>query len=302
MTRKPLSNVPASIRQRLLNNAKASNRPFGELLQLYAMERLLYRLSKSAHAGSFVLKGALMLRVWQSPEARPTMDIDMLGRTGSEESAIAAQVREILAVEVEPDGLLWDASSVRTERFSEGASYQGVRVRFTGELDSARVNIRMDIGFGDVIIPRPEVSELPVVLDLPAPKLLCYSRESAIAEKFEAMLKLGELNSRMKDFYDIWLLCRLSEFDGSILAEAVRQTLRRRGASVSDGITPLSEDFAESKQGEWAAFRRRLGGADAPDRFADMVAVVRSFLGPVVDSLRSGAPFILRWIPPGPWV
>ena len=132
MIQKPVRNIPASIRQRLLNRAKADNRPFNELLQYFAMERFLYRLSKSTHADRFILKGALMLRVWQSPEARPTMDIDMLGRTSNLDTDIVDQVRDILSVEVEPDGLIFDRSTIRTERITEGADYEGIRVRFTG--------------------------------------------------------------------------------------------------------------------------------------------------------------------------
>ena len=301
MNPRPVRNIPASIRQRLLNRAKTSNRPFNELLQYFAMERFLYRLSKSTHADKFILKGALMLRLWQSPEARPTMDIDMLGRTGNEETAIAAQVRDILSSEVEPDGLIFDASTIQTERISEDADYEGIRVRFTGELDAARVNMRLDIGFGDIVVPDPEVSELPTVLDIPAPKLLCYSRESAIAEKFQAMLKLGELNSRMKDFYDIWLLSRHFDFAGDILREAIRRTLERRGTDTPSEIVPFSDDFAEMKQVQWVAFRRRVGHEQAPVHLAEVVAMVRDFLLPIVTLLHSGGPTGMRWTAPGPW-
>jgi len=297
-----VKNIPASIRRRLLNRARAENRTFNELLQYFAMERFLYRLSKSAHADKFILKGALMLRVWQSPESRPTMDIDLLGRTGNLEPAIAAQMREILSVEAEPDGLIFDASTIRTERIVEDADYEGIRVRFTGELDSARVNVRVDIGFGDVVVPEPQVSELPTVLDLPAPRLLCYSRESAVAEKFEAMLKLGELNSRMKDFFDIWLLSRHFDFDGDSLAEAIRQTLGNRGTGAPSEIVAFSDGFADMKRAQWAAFRRRLGQGNSPADFADVVFAVRNFLFPIVASLHPGMPAPTAWTAPGPWM
>ena len=199
----PLRNVPASVRQRLLNQARSERRLFSELLQYFAMERFLYRLSQSAHAERFILKGALMLRVWCTAEFRPTMDIDLLGRTRNEEADIVAQVRDVLLVDVETDGLTFHPDSIRTERVTEDAVYGGIRVRFSGSLDSARIHMQIDIGFGDVVYPGPEESDLPVMLDFPAPRLLCYSRESSIAEKFEAMVKLGMLNSRMKDFYDI---------------------------------------------------------------------------------------------------
>ncbi len=229
MSAKTFKNTAASVRQRLLNRARCDQRPFNELLQYYAMERFLYRLSQSAHADRFILKGALMLRAWQSPELRPTMDIDFLGRTNNEEAGIAAQVREILAVAIEPDGLVFNPASIQTERITEDADYEGIRVRFRGTLDSARVHMQIDIGFGDIVYPGTEESDLPTLLGDPAPRLLCYSRESAIAEKFEAMVKLRELNSRMKDFYDIWLLSRQFDFAGERLAEAIRLTFNRRG-------------------------------------------------------------------------
>ena len=208
MSVKSSKNNPASIHQRLLNKARDEQRTFNELLQYYAMERFLYRLSQSNHSDKFILKGALMLRVWGSPELRPTKDIDMLGRTSNEENSIIRQIQEILSVEVSPDGLTFNSASIKAERIAEDADYEGQRICFQGSLGSAKVKMQIDIGFSDVIFPAPVESDFPTLLDFPPPRLLCYSRESAIAEKFEAMLKLGELNSRMKDFYDIWLLSR----------------------------------------------------------------------------------------------
>lgn len=198
---KPPRNVPASVRQRLLNRARIDKRPFNELLQYYAMERFLYRLSRSAHGNRFILKGALMLRVWSNAGQigrradldarsapargramdgehlfRPTMDIDMLGRTSNDETSIVAQIQDILAVEVEADGLTFDPSSIQAERITEDADYKGIRVRFRGDLDSARVSMQIDIGFGDIVYPEPEESNLPTMLDSPVPRLLCYSR------------------------------------------------------------------------------------------------------------------------------
>ena len=159
--------MSASVRQRLLNRAKSDRRPFNELLQYYAMERFLYRLSQSAHVERFVLKGALMLRVWRSPELRPTMDIDMLGRTSNEEADIVAQIRDILAANVEADGLAFDTDSIQAERIVEDADYEGIRIRFLGTLGSARINMRIDIGFGDVVYPEPEESDLPTIAGFP---------------------------------------------------------------------------------------------------------------------------------------
>ncbi|MDL1962560.1 MAG: nucleotidyl transferase AbiEii/AbiGii toxin family protein [Deltaproteobacteria bacterium] len=294
-------NIPASVRQRLLNRAKSDRRPFNELLQYYAMERFLYRLSQSAHADRFILKGALMLRVWRSPELRPTMDIDMLGKTGNEEADIVAQIRDILTVDVETDGLAFDPDSIQAERITEDADYEGIRIRFLGALGSARINMQIDIGFGDVVYPEPEESDLPTMLNSPAPRLLCYSRESSIAEKLEAMVKLGVLNSRMKDFYDIWLLSRQFDFDGTELAEAIRLTFEQRGTTLPAEIEAFTEPFIEAKQTQWAAFWKRLQQNHVPASFREITASVDRFLSPIVAALSSGKPSPTNWTSPGVW-
>jgi len=294
-------NTAASVRQRLLNRARNDQRPFNELLQYYAMERFLYRLSQSAHADRFILKGALMLRAWRSSELRPTMDIDFLGRTSNETASIVTQIRDILSAEVAPDGLVFDLDTIQAERITEDADYEGIRTRFLGGLDSARVNMQIDIGFGDVVFPAPETSDLPTLLDSPAPRLLCYSRESAIAEKLEAMVKLGELNSRMKDFYDIWLLSRQFDFAGESLAEAIRLTFDRRGTPIPEDIVAFTEGFGETKQSQWAAFRRRLRQDHVPTSFSEVVLSIRKFLLPLTVALSSGKAAPSRWTAPGPW-
>ena len=265
------------------------------------MERFLYRLSQSAHAEQFVLKGALMLRVWRASEFRPTMDIDLLGRASNEEAEILAQVRDVLRADVEADGLAFDPDSIRTERVTEDADYGGIRVRFSGALDSARIHMQIDIGFGDVVYPGPEVSDLPVMLDLPAPRLLCYSRESSIAEKFEAMVKLGVLNSRMKDFYDIWLLSRRFDFMGTELARAIRLTFERRGTELPLEIEAFTQSFVDAKQTQWTAFRNRIRQLHVPASFAEIATSLEQFLLPVVSALSSGKPFPGKWAASGPW-
>lgn len=157
-------------------------------------------------------------------------------------------MEEMLALEVEPDGMTFDVASLQTEPITKAADYQGIRVRCLGYLDTARVNIQLDLGFGDVVFPQPETASLPLLLDYPAPQLICYSRESVIAEKFEAMLSRGELNSRMKDFYDVWLLSERFDFDGAKLTEAIRLTLEHRGTAVGESILPFTEEFAAAKQ------------------------------------------------------
>ncbi len=208
MTRRPVVDTVASVRQRLLNIARDNSRPFSEVLQYFAMERFLYRLGKSGHGRNFILKDALMLVAWEAPLARSTKDIDLLGRMNNTIEDVVDAIKAACSLEVIPDGLLFDVKSVVGQRIAEEADYEGVRVRFRGNLGNARITMQVDVGFGDVIVPRPAEVDYPTLLDLPAPRLLGYSRESAIAEKFEAMVKLGTLNSRMEDFFDIWLLSR----------------------------------------------------------------------------------------------
>ncbi len=207
-----ISSVADSVKQRLLNKARSDNRSFNELLQYYVMERFLYRLSVSPHASNYMLKGALLLKVWSSLESRSTMDIDMLGKAKNVDQVLR-HVQDILQVKVEPDGLVFDRESLRAERITKHAGYNGVRVPFWGFLGKAQIRMQIDIGFGDVVYPEPKQEALPCMLDFPAPWLLCYSPESAIAEKFQAIIYLGSLNSRMKDFYDIWLLSRQFQFE-----------------------------------------------------------------------------------------
>lgn len=290
-------NISASVRQRLLNRSKADKRSFNELLQYYAMERFLYRLSLSEHAQHYILKGALMLRTWNSAEFRPTMDIDLLGETSNEEGNITSQIRDILAVQVEPDGLIFDTDSIQMEQITDDADYEGIRVRFRGALGTAKISMQIDIGFGDIVYPRPEKTELSCMLDSPAPSLLCYSRESAIAEKFEAMIKLGKLNSRMKDFYDIWLLSRQFQFELNSLAEAVKRTLKQRGTELNKPVDAFSADFISSRQPMWTAFRKRLKQDHIPESFREISTEIELFLEPIIKDASDD----ITWKPAGPW-
>ena len=299
---KPIKNISASVRQRLLNRAKSDQRPFNELLQYYAMERFLYRLSKSEHAKKFILKGALMFRVWNAPVIRPTMDIDMLGKTSNTEDEIISQIGEIMVLEVEDDGLVFNRDTIQTEQITEDADYLGIRVLFRGTLGSARIHMQVDIGFGDSVYPVPKESEFPTVLEFPAPRLLCYNRESSIAEKFEAMVKLDTLNSRMKDFYDIWLLAKNFEFDGVTLTEAIRRTFDRRGTPITLEITAFSESFIEKKRTEWIAFMKRLKlWGEQPLTFNEVIKSLDNFLTPIVESICLQEPTPIIWKAPGPW-
>jgi hypothetical protein len=194
-----LTNVAASVRARLLNKARAEERPFAELLQYYAMERFLYRLSESPHRDRFVLKGALMFSIWGGPATRATKDIDLLSSRTEGVNALVGAVSECLQTGVASDGLTFDPGSVTGEEIRIDAEYNGVRLRFRGTLGSARVSVQVDVGFGDVVTPGAELLTFPTLLDLPAPKLAMYTPETAIAEKVEAMVALGAANTRLKD-------------------------------------------------------------------------------------------------------
>ncbi len=161
--------------------------------------------------------------------------------------------------------------------------------------------MQIDIGFGDIVYPEPEESDLPAILGFPAPRLLCYSKESTIAEKFEAMVKLGVLNSRMKDFYDIWLLSRQFDFDGGKLAEAIRLTFEQRGTVISVEIEAFDESFISAKQIQWLAFWKRLQQNHVPVSFRDIVLAVKTFIVPVVSATSQGKPTPLNWLASGPW-
>lgn len=303
MNNRRVTNVAASVRQRLQNVARSSGRPFQEVLQYYAMERVLYRLAQSPHADHFVLKGALMFNAWRSPTSRPTKDIDLLGHMENSTDALAAAMRDVCHQSVEADGLVFDPDSVEAVVIKEDADYEGVRVTFRGSLQNARIAMQVDIGFGDVMYPGPEMTEYPTILDHAAPRLRGYARETAVAEKFEAMVKLGLLNSRMKDFYDIWLLSRQFDFDGTKVASAIEKTFAHRGTTVTPQPTAFSLAFATdpTKTVQWQAFVRKSRLNDAPAELAVAVDAVALFLAPPATAVSDGQSFEQLWPAPGPW-
>ena len=219
MKDRPIKNLAASVHRRLLDKARHSGRPFNELLQYFVMERFLYRLSRSKYAKNFVLKGALMLNVWETASLpRPTLDIDFLARRiGNDVDSIVRAVREICDQPVDADGITFDPSTVQGEQIAKEAEYEGVRAHLKGRLGNARLSIQVDVGFGDVVIPAEEKTTYPTILDFPAPHLRAYSMESTVAEKFEASVRHGDVNSRMKDFFDIWFLSQ--QFNSVVLVQ-----------------------------------------------------------------------------------
>ena len=301
MIERSLQNVSASIHQRLLNIAKETGRPFNELLQYFAMERFLFRLSRSTHANSFVLKGALLFRVWDTPDSRATRDIDFLGYVDNSPETLVNIVRDICAIADPNDGLSFDAESVVAQRIKEDADYEGVRVRFRGQLGNARIHMQVDVGFGDLIHPGAVQANYPTLLELAAPSLQTYPPETVIAEKSQAMVHLGSLNSRMKDFYDIWRMSRQFDFEGKTLSEAIQRTFNNRGTEFVV-FGDLARELLESEdiKTQWLAFRRRVP-VEAPDSFADVLAPISEFLTPVFATIIASQAFAKYWKAPGPW-
>ena len=256
-------NIGASVRQRLLNLAHARGQPMELLLTRYALERLLHRLSLSPHRERFVLKGAMLLATWFDEPHRATRDVDLLGFGDAAEAALLGTFREIMAVEVD-DGVSFDLKGLRIEAIREEVEYGGSRLRTTAALAGARIPITVDIGFGDTVEPGVEDIDLPVLLGMPSPHLRAYPPETVIAEKFHAMVTLGRANSRMKDYYDVWMLTSAFELEPERLRRAIVATFARRNtaipAEVPDG---LSDAFADdpAKQRQWDAFASSLTGS-----------------------------------------
>ncbi len=287
MTVPAVKNMGASVRQRLLNYAKASGRPFAEVLQYYAMERFLYRLSVSPHGERFLLKGALLLTAWQAPISRPTMDIDLLGRTSNEIDAILQIMKEVAQLDVPNDGIVFDPASFSGAAIREDADYSGVRTVFTGRLDAARVHMQIDIGFGDVVTPGPERLSYPTMLNFPAPVLFGYSRETVIAEKLQALVQLRMLNSRMKDYFDLWLLSRHPELNMATLRTAIQRTFENRDTEIEAAPVGLSAEFGNDpgKQTQWRAFLKRSALTNAPENLGEVVEQLRTFFEPILGAL-----------------
>ncbi len=281
--RKP-ANIGASVRARLLNLARERNQPFQLLLTRYVLERLLFRLSQSAHRDRFVLKGAMLMAAWFDDPHRPTQDLDLMGFGNPDPAAMLAVFRDVCAVVLD-DGVVFDGAALTIEDIREDMEYGGLRLKTFASLDGARIRVLVDVGFGDAAVP--EERELPVLLDLPAPRLRVYPPEAVIAEKFQAMVVLGRANSRMKDFYDIWVLATLTEVEGDRLASAIRATFDRRGTAIPDALPDaLTPAFAEDaqKQQQWAAFVANV--AMQPGTLADVIAAIAPFLMAAAERAR----------------
>ena len=251
------------------------------------MERFLYRISVHPLADHFVLKGALLLTAWQTTQSRPTVDIDLSARTSNDHVHIRAWIEELCALRFDDDGIEFDGDHIEIVRIREGADYEGVRVRFEATLARAKVPMQVDLGFGDVITPPASRTSYPVILELPRPLLLAYPKETVIAEKLEAMTELGLLNSRLKDYFDIWLLASLYEFDSAILEDAIHATFTNRRTNIEKYPVGLTAEFSESpvRQSQWLSFRKRGRFPHAPEDLPALVSAVAHFATPILESM-----------------
>jgi hypothetical protein len=302
--KKDIINMQASVRAQLQNKAKETNRPFAEMLQYYGMERFLYRLGKSQYANQFILKGALMFTAWNIPERRTTLDIDFLAHFDNQIDSIEKVIKDICKIKVVSDGLVFDPETVKGMRIKEDADYEGVRVKFVGFLERARIPMQMDIGFGDIVYPRPKILDYPVILDLPKPHLKGYPLESVVSEKFEAMVKLGLLNSRMKDFFDIWLMMRQFDFNGLNLTEALKRTFQHRKTDLPQKRPLFAEEIYDDKSDRqmlWTAFLKKGDIKRAPDKLTTTAKAIEKFLIQPLDAIHRGLEFKKSWKASGTW-
>jgi predicted nucleotidyltransferase component of viral defense system len=298
------TNVVASVLARLRNVAQEAGLSFNDILQSYVIERFLARLSRSPHAETVLLKGALMLRVWGVPRARPTMDIDLLRRGIADQTALVRLVEQCAAIADPTDGVIFQPKTISVEPIRDATEYVGTRIRLRARLDNVRQTLQIDFGVGDAVHPEPQPIDYPVILTGPPVRLNAYPVEAAIAEKFQAMVHLDMQNSRMKDFYDIWILSRVLAFAGPALSQAIRSTFDRRQTSVP--VAPpaaLTAKFHSEAVHlrQWAAFVRRIGEPALANELPQVLADLAEFLMPAAKAAATSAEYPVRWEPMGPW-
>ena len=297
-------NYSASVRQRLFNYARSSGQDFIFVLRTFAMERLLFRLSRSPYVENFVLKGALLFKLWTGDFYRQTRDIDVLAFKSLTIGSLKAIFKDISQIQFVDDGLTYLSDTVNVNEIREEQQYGGFRVTLTAMLGAAKIHLQVDCGFGDAITPDPVVRDFPTLLDLPAPRLRTYPKETVVAEKLEAIVRLGIANSRMKDFYDLWALARDFSFSGQIIASAIQNTFKRRKTPLPPG-TPeaFKASFIQNplKQTQWQAFVRKTRFVKAEKNFGKTIDFVRSFLSLPIDYIAKSKSFEMTWPAGGPW-
>lgn len=303
--KKEVTNLGASVRQRLLNLAKERGEDFDLLLTRFALERLLYRLSVSPHADRFVLKGAMLVAVWLPEAFRATRDLDLLGRGDASPERAAAVFEDLCRIAVEPDGVEFDAATVRAELIREDQRYLGTRVKLEARIAGAVIGLQVDVGHGDAVVPPPATLEYPSLLRFATPRVKAYSRYTVVAEKLQAAVELGLANSRLKDFFDLFTLASRFEFEGPLLASAIAATFKRRGIGIpAEPPAAFSTQFAAApdKAAQWKGFLKRTRVRIELPRFPAVLGSVALFLLEPLEAARTGVPFRRTWRPGGPWM
>ncbi len=297
-------NVAASVMARLLKRAKSRGEDYQLLVTAYAFERLLYRLGQSPVRDRFVLKGAMLLRLWSEQPYRTTRDLDLLRRGDATFDAIRSDLQVILATRVPDDGITFDTASLVLEHIRADEEYAGTRVILSARCGKARLSLQVDLGVGDATWPEPLVRRYRALLDAPAPEVFAYERETVVAEKLEALVVHGDRNSRIKDFFDLHMLATTFAFDRRELGESVRRTFARRQTPIPDvapiGLTPAYWENP-SRPMQVRAFARRAGLAATAETGRALNGVLSAFLLPVLDDVAAGAPQAGTWAPGGPW-
>ena len=303
MTKKPMKNVAASVQAKLLMRARTRGDDFQLILLRYANERLLFRLASSAHARSFVLKGAALFTFWTGQPHRATRDLDFLGFGDPAEAHLKKVFTEVLKEPVVDDGLVFDSSGMKVGPIREDQEYGGVRLSFVAHLGNAKIPLQIDVGFGDTVTPGPQEIEFPVLLEFPAPRLRAYPRETVAAEKIEAFVKLGLANTRMKDFYDLRTLSEQFEFEGAVLVKAIGATFKRRGTTLpTETPVALTTEFSADKGRavQWSGFAKKAGVANAGD-LVTAIERVAAFCAEPLTRAALGDDWAGTWKPAGPW-
>jgi len=294
-------NMAASARARLTNRARERKENAQLLMTRYVIERLLWRLSVSPHRKLFVLKGAMLFSLWTPTPYRATGDLDLLGFGNNDPDQVAGLFREVMAIAAD-DGIVFQPDTIVAAAARAEDEYAGVRLDFLAELAGARLPIHVDIGFGDAITPGAQDIDYPSLLDLPQPKLRAYPPETVVAEKFQAMTALGMINTRMKDFFDLWAIANTFAFEGPVLAEAIAATFARRETPLpTEPPLALTPAFAEAKQAQWTAFLKRTEISLAPEPFPEIQTQVVRLVMPPALSLAKAGRFEAHWPAGGTW-
>ncbi len=304
MSKDKLNNVVASVRQRLANIARTNGEDFNLLLTHYAIERFLYRLCKSDYKNQFILKGAMLFRIWSNQSYRPTRDLDLLANSMNPNIPLESLFEFVCNQSVEDDGITFDSKTLRSELIKEGQTYEGIRIHIECSLGQARISLQIDVSHGDAVIPKPIELAFPTILQFPEPHLFAYQKETVIAEKFQTMVVLGIANSRMKDFFDLWYLSKNFEFNGAILCQSIDATFQLRKTPIPTQIPiSLTADFGDdpTKSKQWKAFVSKSKLDVEAEGLSEICTTLQKFLMPLVASISNQIKLNQNWIQPGIW-